>query len=353
VGWRRGLDAGQAVSGNGRYREQAGDDVLALGTCAWRGAELVTLGDQARPLLAAELPDDLRTRIVRRSWTGKAIEHRWRGGGLTIELRTSLPGPLFTAVGRTLRLRWVSGAEPQRMTSLTDDLAFGSQGLADAGGRRLFLAAGPHLPVVIAASAPIAAIRIVSHMHWEVEFSRPGGSLLVVPLLSAEDIPRDADRQARWLELAAHPPLAASERFREEGERLVIEGRFPGARLAPLPPWFALLGAEGGLLRLPTAQTLLRTWCGPYATVAGDRWQAAIAMGWSRARLEATTTVTGTLAEPPEELAYAGDANWEPGTAMDQLLSLRAWGPLLAVAPAATRDALVARLAPPTPAAII
>lgn len=350
--WRPGGSAATGVSGNGGYRDGAADEVLALATCCWRGLEITTLSGEPKPLFAPALPAAYATRHLRRSWTGRAIDYRWRGGGLTVELRTTLPGPMLRAHGRTLRLRWASGAEPGRSDGLGGAPGFDSHGLAAARGGRLWVARSPVGPVLIAASAPVRAIRVTTHMHWEVEFARAGGALLVVPLLRDADIPEDAAARAAWLELAARPPLEAEERFRERDGRIELECRFPGARLAPLPATFALLGTAGGLLEAPAGRTLLHGWSGPFAVAPGPSWTASIAMAWSRVRWEPQATAGGELGDIPEELAYAGDANWEPGTAMDQLLSLRTWAPLLRVAPAALQERLAALLAPPSAAAL-
>jgi hypothetical protein len=336
------------VSGNGAYRDGAADEALALATCAWRGFEFSTLGLPARPLFAPELPAEHSVRHVRRTWTGRTVEYRWRGGGLDIEARTSLPGPLLRARGRTLRLRWCSGAEPGTADDLVDGTRFDSHGLADARGHRLWLANSTVMPVVIAASAPVRRIRVISHMHWEVEFAKPGGALLIAPLLRESDIPRTRERQALWLELATRPPLIAQERFRERDGGVEIECRFPGSRLAPVPAAAALLDGSSGLLAGAQGVDLLATWCGPFRVAKGSISRLRVATGWMDARWEAGRIASDADAGIPEELAYAGDANWEPGTAMDQLLSLRTWAPMLAATAPALRERLTAQLAPPS-----
>jgi hypothetical protein len=188
--WNKGCDGRSSVSGNGGYREQACDEALALAACAWRGHEFHTLGVPARSFFVPELPPEHRVAHRRSTWTGRAVEYRWRGGGLDVEARVSLPGPLLRARGRTLRLRWCSGAEPGSIEDLVDGSRFDAHGLEDARGHRLWLAGSPITPVVIAASAPVKRIRVTSHMHWEVEFARPGGALLIAPLLRADDAPR-------------------------------------------------------------------------------------------------------------------------------------------------------------------
>ncbi|MDA3962058.1 MAG: hypothetical protein PF961_14800 [Planctomycetota bacterium] len=86
-----GLSAATSISGNGRYRAQAGESVLALATCAWRGHELVTIGDPGHPLWRPELPLSYRCTERAHDWTGRRLCYRWRGGGLDLDLRTTLP----------------------------------------------------------------------------------------------------------------------------------------------------------------------------------------------------------------------------------------------------------------------
>ncbi|MFQ6049034.1 MAG: hypothetical protein ACE5K7_06690 [Phycisphaerae bacterium] len=66
-----------------------------------------------------------------------------------------------------------------------------------------------------------------------------------------------------------------------------------------------------------------------------------------------TRCVAGALARDlspiPDELAYAGDVSWQPGTPLDQCLALRVWAPLAAVAPPALWARLRPQLAPPSP----
>ncbi len=351
--WQHGCDGRTSVSGNGRYRESAGDEIMALATCAWRGFEIVTLGAEAKPLLNLELPASYRVRQSARTWTGRRIDYAWTGGDVSVELRTTLPGPLLATRGTSMRLRWPSGAEPQRIEDLADGGWFDARGLADAKGHRCWLAQTPNLPVLIVASVPVRRITVVSHMHWQVDFTRKGGGLMIVPLLSAEDAPRTAARLAMWLALAEHPPLRADERFGEREDAITISCIFPGATLAPLPPFLALLDPSGTLARSSQPRTtLLSTWCGPFAVVDGPSWTVDVDTRWIGARLEATRAVAGALTEAPEELAYAGDATWEPGTAMDQLLALRTWAPLIGQVPDDLRAQLIARLAPPDAAAL-
>ena len=347
-----GLSDATSVSGNGRYRDFASEEILALHTCCWRGQEFVTLGEEAQALFSPNLPTGYRVRQRHASWTGKAYDYSWPGGDLTLELRTTLPGPLWCTRGRVIRIRAAPGAEWRSFEDLDGEApTLGCIGSQPGYRATCLLSENRHLPVVLIASHPIIAIRIISHMYYEFEFARDDVRLLVVPLLMRSDIPRDPAVRAIWRELARRPPVAAEETFHDDGETLTIHAHFPKATRAPLPVLLALLGSSGELVAPPQAQTLMHSWCGPYQVVAGNRYQATVRMPWSTASLRPTTTVTGQLNDIPEELAYAGDATWEVGTAMDQLLALRTWAPLLQAMPEELRARMLPLLRPPESAA--
>lgn len=348
--WRLGLHTKNTVGGCGRYRDGAGDDLLALHTCVWRGHELTTLSGTPTAILTPELPDNYSVKIRRRDWTGKTISYRWANNGFDLDLRLSLPGPLFTVRSNSLRVRWPSGSEPGAATGLTTAIAMTFRGTAETNNERLWTVHGPHGPVIIASSVPITAIRITSHMHWDIHFAKSGARCFIVPLLTNDDVPTDAERQRQWLDLAEQPPLRMSERYRDDGNSLTIHGRCGTSRWAPIPTWMALLGNRGGTSTHSTATTLLSGWSGPYLLTSGRTYQATIAMNWTTDAIRPTRAVTGPVPAVPEELTYAGDATWEPGTSMDQCLSLRVWAPLLGSIPDPQRSQLIALLKPPTPA---
>jgi len=346
--WRRLLDATRAISGNGRYREHAGDEVLALRTCAWRMHQCVGLGARGAPLFEPELPAAYRVRKERLSWTGRAIAYRWRGGVLTVDLRLTLPGPLLSTTGSTICIRWPSGSEPHKMEQLNGKGRFTCTGLTNARGWHAWIAHGPHQPIVMVPSAPVAEIRIISHMHWEIVFRKAGGRLLMVPLLDPADAPRTAARLTLWRSLASHPPLEAEEDYRLMRNTCQFRARFPAARLAPLPTWLSHGGSLATLsATTPQAQTLLRGWDGPYRVVRGNHWQTAIDLAWTVPTAPVTGQVHAELHEIPDELAYAGDATWEPGTVMDQLLALRTWAPYVHTITGPARAELLRQLAVP------
>ncbi|MDA3962059.1 MAG: hypothetical protein PF961_14805 [Planctomycetota bacterium] len=209
------------------------------------------------------------------------------------------------------------------------------------------------MPWLVVASAPITHIHITSHMHYRFEFAEAGASLLLVPLIDRADIPDDRRRQAMWRDLVAQPPCDANETFTSARDHLTITGTSTGAKRAPLPWWLTLLGERDGLVRLNAAPTTLvhGVW-GPYALAAGASWKARVASTWIDQRPEPSRAVTGPLSAPPDELAYAGDATWELDEPMDQLLALRSWAPLLAIAPDPLQQSLIKRLPVPSARAI-
>ncbi len=359
--WIAGLSARTAVSGNGGYREGAAEELLALNTCVWRGLEFSGFGAGAQALFAPNLPPSYRVKRERTSWTGRAYAYRWHGGDLTVDLRTTLPGPLFSTSGRVIRLRAISGSEWRTFEDLAGKATtVDSHGSTAVGGARLFLVDAQPQPLVVAASCGVRAIRVVTHTYYEFEFERPGARLLVVPLLDPEDAPHAPEFQRLWLELAARPPLEADESFVESEGRLAIRTRFPGARGGAHP---ALHGPAARARRTGRAahrdhpaEDLVRALRARRGRrhhrhrvdglVAGAHARPAeMADATSATKPAASASATAAI---PDELAYAGDANWQPGTTMDQLLALRTWAPLVECAPAAVRERLIAQLAPPT-----
>jgi hypothetical protein len=326
--WRPGLRRGLAVGGAGGYREGARDEVLALGTTVWRNGEFYTLGATPAPLFSCELPQRYAVEMSGHDWTGKTVTYRWKGGSTRVELRTTLPGPLFIAKGKSLRIRWASGNESQTVTGLESGRTWSVAGVPDPRGERLFLLSNPVLPTLVVSSVPISRITIISHMHWEVVFARAGGTLLLVPLLDVADAPRTKTLRTLWKQLCERPPLSCIEHFRFQGGNLHLRQTFPHANLAPLPPFAELTPRSSGLWKPPSSTTLCRTLIGPYAVVAGDEWHGRISMRWARAAAVPSRPISGRLEELPDELVYAGDASWEPETPMDQLLTLRVWASL-------------------------
>jgi len=133
-----------------------------------------------------------------------------------------------------------------------------------------------------------------------------------------------------------------------DGHEITITSSYPGARCAPIPTFLGLLGERDGLVRdAPQGLRLIHGTTGPYAVATGEQWRCRIASEWQHQHMVPSRAVRGELSPIPEELAYAGDATWEPGTAMDQCLSLRSFAPLVAVAPEAVQRELIPLLTPP------
>lgn len=349
--WRNGLSGNCAIGRAGTFLEGAGSDTMLLATCVWRGHEFVSAGPSPLPLASLELPDDCRRVVSRRSWTGQTVTYRWPGGGVSLELRCTLPGALFRPRGKVLRLRWAFGNAPGKAVVQGTGREFPCIGEFRPGAGRLLLCDSGRMPTLLVFSAPVERISVVSCEHWEITFRREGGALLWIPLLKPGEGKVSPAAARDLVSLAAAPPLDCKESYRVVGRRLFLRQHFPGACLSPLPTLALLAGNARGLQRLPPARKLLSTLLGPYAVAAGGTWENAVDLRFRDAEMAATRPVRGRLPAPPEELAYAGDPSWEPGTPMDQLLALRVWAPLAAFMPGKLWEGLRSRLAPPAPEA--
>ncbi len=350
--YHKGLGPEVALGASGGYRDGAVVETLRLATCHWDGFNF-TSGESAReskPLFHFYLPSEYSTRVANRSWTGLSLSYEWDGGGVDAELRRTLPGVLIRPRGKQFRLRWLSGLNPVAIRSLEDDAVGNKAGFADVGGRTCFAMPGKTGPVMLIFSTPPKVLYYINHTHCQIEFSRNGASLMIVPLLDEADLPGDKKTLDIYREILDKPPLECSESFRVNKDDITLRQDFGSAAYAPVPPIFSLLNDEGALLKLPARRkTLLKTLIGPYEIVKGSTFDASVRTDWTRAEMKATRKVTGRLAKIPEELAYAGDATWEPGTPMDQFLALRTWAPLLELAPERLRRKLVPQLQLPTP----
>jgi hypothetical protein len=347
--WRSGLEECKAVGRVARYREWACTDEAQLATIVRRGDNYFTAGPRGYPLLSLELPESYTRHRRSRSWTGETLDYEWDGDGVSVEARTTLPGPLFRPRKRTLRFRWAFKNAPAFMT----DLESGRKarcGMENISGR-IFLCDSGRMPSLVVLSKP-ASLQVISHEHWTLNFESDGGTCLWIPLLEANDAPTQADIISRLLMLVESPPLSCSESYCVTGNVVELRQTFPGSKLAPLPPVPALLGSLGNLQKLPQATVLLKTLIGPYSVVDGDHWTGSIELGWTKAKLEPTREVRGPLSPIPHELAYAGDVTWEPGTPMDQCLALRLFAPLAGVLPDSIWEEVRPQLTPPTPAAL-
>lgn len=361
---RVGLSEKTAVGRAGQYRAGLTTETLLLTTCVARGHEFFTHGDPMSPLLAVELPLSCRRTHHSSSWTGRCFRYDWSAAdaagwqdsrGLNLHLNWTLPGPLFTDFGRTLRLRFAFGNAP----AFVNDLEKGGRYFDFVHtnmGRMLYLEGGRR-PGLLVCSQPIAKLEIVSHEHLTLTFRRPA-QVLWTPLIDTTDVPRTPARRRPWLDLIAAPPLYCHEAYDIRGDRLSFEQRFtaprgssaPRPRVAPLPPLNVLLGADGRLQTLPRHQVLCKGLLGPYALARGAKTRFSVDLAWTRAAVLQAKPVGGKLQPIPTELAYAGDVSWIPGTPMDQLISLRVWAPLAGIMPAAMWRKLRTQLMPPTAA---
>jgi hypothetical protein len=349
--YQKGLSGRTSVGACGRYTPHAGQQQFRLATMVWRDGIFAQPGVGGKTHFQLDLPESYSVETRDASWTGRAIQYFYPPDAVAVDFRSTLPGPRFSTVGKSIFLRWGQNV-PDGLRAIDGG---GTQwSLVDHPGleNHLFLVAECRvMPVLIVLSGPLEHIAVTSHAHWEFRFQTPGQSMFLVPIADAGQLPTDGDRQAVWSSLLSHPPRECEETFRIDGDHLTIEAKFAGAKYAPLPPIVAQAGGMRELIRFPDDRIdLLDSLVGPYDLVRGDTWRATINLAWARAVATAQYPASGPLAETPEELAYAGDWTWEPGSAMDQLLALRTWAPLLKSLPADRRAELVKQLTPPTPA---
>ena len=344
----KGCDKHNAAGCAGRYRTWANDDLLGLPTCLWRQHAFFNLGDKADQLFDIELPDSFNVTCLSRDWCGRAYRYSFDDEYVDAQLRTSLPGPMFSSSSTVLRLRSYTGCDWRDFHDLETGQIIDSHGSEQIEGGRLFYVTSDKTPVLIVCSEPMQALGNITHRHYQFHFANNNVNVLVVPLLTEQDVPRSKEQQALWLQLIAAPPTEISESYEFDGDVLRITAESNSDCIA-LSPMLSMLGERDGLVQnLTAAQPILHTWNGPYAIINASSYSYDIDAKWMFAKTAAGNGADGDFSEVPEELAYAGDATWEPGTVMDQFLSLRSWAPYLHNAPQAVQDELLPLLKLPT-----
>lgn len=351
--WQTGLSAATAVSCFGKYREGAGEETFAFPTVAHRGGEFFLPNPAGKRLWNHELPLSYAVAEKDHGWTGKRVEYRYGengADGFDLEIRSTLPAPLYRLKGRSFRLRWVPKNEPHFITGLESGRKWMPAGVDASGEERFFHLESRHIPTLLVTSQPLVGIRIISHMHYELVFAEAGAAFFVCPIYRAEDFPVTDEARALWTDLLTAPPLTCEERFAFADGKLHLEQTFPGAKVSPQPPFAALLDGFDGFLEKPQAATLLHGVLGSYRVSPGHKTQLAIASDWINATITPQATIPdgADLTPIPDELAYAGDYTWDPASPMDQLLSLRTWAPLLKLIPEPRRSELIGQLGLPT-----
>jgi hypothetical protein len=340
---KTGLNEQTSVGRCGAYRRDADHaNVVQLTTCVARDMDFHAVhGGRIRWLGGPALPDSHRRTSLGRSWTGRVYRYEWDAGGFDAYLKTTLPGPMFVPQGKEFHWRWAVDNGVPSARALPDGREFVCAWTQEDLGQVVMLN-NWGMPTLLVASAPIAKMKWISHEHMSLEFGAPGTRVLFVPLLDTADVSTDI---TPWLELIAAPPVSCREDFDVRGDTVVIQQTFEGACLAPVPP----VSTFSPLQDQPDARMLTKGFMGEYRVTSGSTREMEIPMGWSKARLRATRLVDATgLSGIPDELAYAGDVTWEPGTAMDQLLALRVWAPLAEICPPSIWAKLRPQLAPPT-----
>jgi hypothetical protein len=345
----RGLDEDNCVGPAGGYRRGAIADRIDLTSCYWDTHSFQAVDKARGGLFQVHPACDYRRRSLNRDWTGQTLQYRWeedgQDDGVDVEIRATLPGPLFLPRKRCVSLRTLT--EIHRIEDLRDGRdAFLGQ-VPDMQGGKFYLLKGRTRSMLLVASQKLS-FQVVSHAFWKFTFPQKGGRLMLAPILDPGDIPTDADRKDLWLQILRNPPVSCRESYRVQDDRLTLCQEFPGACIAPIPPLLSHL-SESDLMRLPgQRQGLLTGALGRYEYVRGRRWQATIELDWTRARIQPTRPVKGRLSRVPEELSYAGDVTYSLDDPMDRLLNLRIWAPLLGVAPASRREALLQQLQVPS-----
>ena len=338
-----GLSARTSIGPAGGYREGAVADRIDLTTCAWNAGAFMDIGPRGGELFRVNAPPAFSHDELRGDWTGKTVRYRWDGGGVDVEVRATLPGPIFLPQNRAVAIRT---APFLRVENLQTRKEVWLGDLAQVQGGAAYLLKGRGCSLLLVASQPLK-MQVVTHAFWTFCFARNGGRLVLVPLLDDADAPRTARHLDAWRQIVVRPPLICRESYRIDGDRLTLRQEFPGSAVAPVPPLLTHLDASS-LAALPARRKrLLGGALGPYEYVRGNSWTATVRLDWTRATIRPTHEVAGRLAPLPDELAYAGDVTWDEREPMDCLLALRTWAPLLGVAPPRVKRQLLARLSVP------
>lgn len=352
MSWQTGLNEKEAMGRCGVYRPYIDHaNVMQLATCVAREVDYYFVRNNQRSFLGGPwLPRSYACQHVESSWTGNAYHYGWEEDGFTVYHKTTLPGPLFIPDGKILRWRWAVDNGVPTAQSLPGGEPFRCAYTQDQPGRVLLLN-NWGVTTLVVASRPISTLEWASHEHMTLTFDRKGVYVLIVPLLDKNDVPSDLDN---WLALVDAPPIHCADTFRCDGPAMVIRQTVSGPdgvtpKVSPVPP----VPGFSPLAKMPEGKPLLKGLNGHYTLTPGAVLEYSIPMDWSETKAAPTRPVEHRdLAPLPDELAYAGDVTWEPGSAMDQLLSLRIWAPLAECCPPAIWKKLQPQLTPPTAAAL-
>ena len=346
-----GLNETTSIGRVGAYRPRADHaNSIQLTTCVARETDFEAIHRGGIIHLGGPwLPLEYQRMHLGSSWTGRGYRYSWGDDGFDLYLKSTLPGALFVTHRETLSFRFAMDNGVPKGTAIETGETFLAAWSQFHTGRVLLLD-NWGIPTLIVSSIPVVSQKWTSHDCLDLTFAAPQARVLFVPLLRREDAPQNAQEAAVWIQLAEHPPLSANEEFSIEGAGVIIRQTFSGLDgetpvLSPLPPASHFSPLE----TRPTARTLVHGFFGPYQVVEGNSHETRIPLDWTRVRMEPRKTVQDVdLNSIPHELAYAGDVTWEPGTALDQLLSLRIWAPLAAICPPRLWENLRPQLTPPT-----
>ncbi len=343
----KGLDGNTSVGSCGQYRRGIEEDILTLNTVVWRAGWFSLPGQTPQLLFNFDVPDKFCVEQFERSWTGKTLRYQWTGGGFDLDLRTTLPGPLFSLNNKALTLRFNYSHEPRKAENLETGESTGLRG-GTCRGQFWLLDLKPH-PLLLVANKPVAQISVVSHRHWTFEFEEEGARMFVLPLLDPRDAPRDAERQSLWRALVDHPPRRCAETFGfGDDERLRIVQNYPGAAVSPRSPLLENLLGRSQAVEGSPGTALLKTWFGPYAVTRGDQVETALACDWLAYAAVPSRDPAGELQDLPEPLAFPGDDTWDMKNVGDRLMAWRLWAPHLPLLDERRKRELLNRLDIPT-----
>ncbi|MBA3709929.1 MAG: hypothetical protein H0W83_14055 [Planctomycetes bacterium] len=348
-----GLSATTSVGRFGRFTEDAGNRTVGLNTCVANDVAIHTLGRYAKLIGEPAVGPKVTTTIIANDWCGRTIALKTRGETQRIDLRTSLPGPMFTTPGKRWGFDWAVGASFTDIESLPDGKMLHAWGTIVKPPQVLLCHHG-ETPCLVLTSKRATSLEVITHEHWWFTFAGAGARIMIVPLINVADAPRTKELVSLWLDLLARPPVTVREEFAFHDDELTIVAHAEDAagrpvKACPVAPMAALLG-DGPFQRLQSGVPLLTTYNGPYTVIPGaTRCTRTIRMEWLKAHLAYTRPVQGPLSPLPHELVYAGDISWDESYPMDALLSLRVWAPLAGVIPKPMWEAVKARVTMPTP----
>ncbi len=298
-----GCNASNAAGCAARYREWASDDIISLATCFWRQHAFFSLGEQPIHLFDLELPNEFSVACTQRDWCGRSYRYAWENDAVNVEIRTSLPGPLFQIDNTHLRLKTFTGSEWRDFKDLQSGQVIDSHGAESIEGGRIYFVSSDKVPALVICSQPLKRFGNITHRHYDFEFAEAGAKVLVVPLLTEDDVPSDEETIQQWLRIVESPSIHIEESFSLEDDAIKVTGK-GNANTIFLSPMLSLLGEKDNLVSdLSVATPLVTSWCGPYSVIDASEYSFAINAKWLFAKAATGSSVSGAFTEIPEEMS--------------------------------------------------